>query len=110
MREVSKVNSLLNTIYKKAQSLSDISNAERGRPTHRRGYTGESEERGIWWASRHGWTKGVWVAVRTSFHSSGSERSANYRIRKQTQLRHLQVREGTLDGTLGPKPIRVNTG
>jgi hypothetical protein len=78
------VDSLLNTIYEQAQSLSDISNAECGESTHRGGYTGESKERRIWRAGRHDWTKIVWVAVGTSVWSSASssERSVDYRIRK----------------------------
>jgi len=58
-REVLRVNSLLNTICGKAQPLSNISKEERGESTHRGGYTSKSEERRIWWAGRHDWTKVV---------------------------------------------------
>ena len=47
----------------KAQSLNNVSKAERGKKTHRGGYTSESKERRIRRAGRHGCTKIVWVAV-----------------------------------------------
>jgi hypothetical protein len=45
MREASRANSLLNTIYGKAELLS---NRERGEFTHRGGYASKSKERSIW--------------------------------------------------------------
>ena len=67
------MNSLLNTIYGEARSLSDVSRRERVEFAHRRGYASKSEERCIWWAGRHDWTKIVWMTVRTSLRSSTSE-------------------------------------
>ena len=69
----------------RAQSLSDVSNAECGESSHRGGHTGESKERRIWGAGSHiGRRMCGWGGVRTSSRSSASssERRVNYRIRK----------------------------
>ena len=80
----------------RAQSLSDVSNAERGESAYRGGYTGESKERCIWRADRHiGRRMCGWGGVRTSSRSSASssERRVNYRIRESADaVRNLPQR------------------
>ena len=110
-RETSKVDSLLNIIYRKTRLLSDISKSEqRGADSPQRLHL-QSKERCIWRAGRHDWAKVVWMTARVSFVvlASGSERGADYRVVVATE-NHSEMGLFRVFGTIESRKTLDSSG